>query len=154
MNIDIIDNAIDEKDFRALESVISNVSFPWYLQYYLNNKNEFSHLILDDGKVLSDYYNFTKPILDIIKAKHLVRIKVNLYNKTHQIEEPKPTIDYTNMDTSIFYLNTNNGYTNFGEKKVESVKNRLITFNSNTKHSDSTCTDMLYRVLIKINYTK
>ena len=55
--------------------------------------------------------------------------------------------------TSIFYVNTNNGYTELetGEK-IESVANRLVTYPLNMKHSGVTQTDTQQRVLINFNY--
>ena len=55
--------------------------------------------------------------------------------------------------TSIFYVNTNNGYTKFEDgTKVESVANRMITFPSNMKHTGTSCTDEKKRIVINFNY--
>ena len=55
--------------------------------------------------------------------------------------------------TSIFYVNTNNGYTEFEDgTKVESVENRLVTFSLNMKHRGTSCTDEKTRVVINFNY--
>ena len=55
--------------------------------------------------------------------------------------------------TSIFYMNTNNGYTKFEDgTKIESVANRLVSFPSNMKHKGSSCTDEKIRVVINFNY--
>jgi Rps23 Pro-64 3,4-dihydroxylase Tpa1-like proline 4-hydroxylase len=60
----------------------------------------------------------------------------------------------SNATTGIFYLNTNNGYTTFGEnEKIDSVENRLIFFNSQIKHSGISSTEEKYRCLINLNYT-
>jgi hypothetical protein len=57
--------------------------------------------------------------------------------------------------TSILYLNTNNGYTKFEDgTKVDSIKNRLLTFPTHMRHTSSTCTDENYRINININYYK
>ena len=57
--------------------------------------------------------------------------------------------------TSIFYVNTNNGYTKFEDgTKVESVANRMVTFPSNMKHTGTSCTDERIRVVINFNYFK
>ena len=55
--------------------------------------------------------------------------------------------------TSILYLNTNNGYTEFEDgTKVESVANRFISFPIETKHRGTSCTDKKIRVVINFNY--
>ena len=54
--------------------------------------------------------------------------------------------------TSIFYMNTNNGYTKFEDgTKVESVANRMVTFPANMKHAETSCTDEKIRVVINFN---
>ena len=57
--------------------------------------------------------------------------------------------------TSIFYLNTNNGWTEFEDgTKATSVANRLVTFPSHMKHVGFSCTDEQVRVVINLNYIK
>ena len=54
---------------------------------------------------------------------------------------------------SIFYVNTNDGFTVFEDgTKVESVANRMLTFPTNMKHSGTACTDQKYRIIINFNY--
>ena len=48
--------------------------------------------------------------------------------------------------TAVFYVNTNNGYTEFEDgTKVESVENRIIFFDGSRPHNSSTCTDQKIR---------
>ena len=55
--------------------------------------------------------------------------------------------------TSIFYMNTNNGYTEFENgAKVESVENRMVVFPAEMKHRGTSCTDKKIRVVINFNY--
>ncbi len=55
--------------------------------------------------------------------------------------------------TSIFYVNTNNGYTKFEDGTiVESVANRMVIFPANIKHTGTTCSDEKRRVVINFNY--
>ena len=57
--------------------------------------------------------------------------------------------------TSIFYVNSNNGYTVFEDgTKVESVANRFVSFPANMKHKGTSCTDEKIRVVINFNYFK
>ena len=55
--------------------------------------------------------------------------------------------------TSIYYINTNNGYTKFKNKgKVKSVENRMVVFSSHLEHQGYTCSDQLNRVVVNFNY--
>ena len=55
--------------------------------------------------------------------------------------------------TAIFYVNTNNGWTEFKKGgKVKSVANRIVIFDSNLEHQGVTCTDKKRRVVINFNY--
>ena len=57
------------------------------------------------------------------------------------------------MTTAIYYLNTNNGFTKFENgDKVNSVANRIVIFDSNLKHTGTSCTDSYARLLINFNY--
>ena len=81
-----------------------------------------------------------EPLLNKIQPTALIRIKANSYPNTHIIQEHKMHTDMNYGMTSIFYLNTNDGYTKFDDGTViESVQNRLLTF-SKPNH---TCT-LLY----------
>jgi hypothetical protein len=59
-----------------------------------------------------------------------------------------------NSKTGIFYINTNNGYTKFKNKKlIKSEENKLIFFDSSKEHTGTTCTDELFRIVINFVYT-
>ena len=81
------------------------------------------------------------------------RIKANMGPRTHEIRRNKFHIDFPNIITAVYYINTNNGWTEFKNgDKVESVANRIIIFDSDTIHTGTTCTDEKVRVLINFNY--
>ena len=53
----------------------------------------------------------------------------------------------------IFYLNTNNGYTEFENGEiVKCEENTLVTFDSQIKHRAVSQTDTKQRVVVNINY--
>ena len=55
--------------------------------------------------------------------------------------------------TSILYMNTNNGYTEFQNGAiVESIENRMVVFPAEMKHRGTSCTDEKIRVVINFNY--
>ena len=101
--------------------------------------------------------------MEKIKAVSLWRIKANLLTRTPNIVENSFHVDMTKLPeeklkqwtTAIFYVNTNNGYTEFEDgTKVESVANRMVTFPANLKHRGTSCTDEKTRVVINFNYFK
>ena len=59
-----------------------------------------------------------------------------------------------NCMTGIYYVNSNDGYTEFKESgtKVESVANRMVTFPSQTLHSGTSCTNATRRIAINFVY--
>ena len=84
----------------------------------------------------------------------------NLWTKLHwvyndelnYVEVGEEILDST---TSIFYVNTCNGYTYFEDgSKVESVANRMVIFPNGTKHAGTTCSDRPGRIVINFNYHK
>jgi len=59
--------------------------------------------------------------------------------------------DIKNYKTAIFYLNKNNGYTVFKDKKIKSEENTLVDFDGQTLHKGISATDNK-KVIININY--
>ena len=109
----------------------------------------------------SPYYKVVKGLLKKLDPMAVWRIKANLSIQQSHITEAGMHIDppaktkHTTMITSIYYLNTNNGYTKLEDgTKIKSVANRLVSFNSNILHTGSTCTDSKVRVAINLNYFK
>jgi hypothetical protein len=161
MNYEIIDNFLSEKSYKKIEETISNNYFPWFLQNKINNFQKdnvfnyyFSHTFFDDEKINSNAFYIWEELLSKIKFKNLIRVKANLYPRTETILEHEKHLDYTeNGITSLYYINTNNGFTNLNDKvKVSSISNRFLKFNNNTLHNSSTCTDQKYRLTVVINY--
>jgi hypothetical protein len=158
----IINNFIENKKFEILQENITGVHFPWYLQNGVNyNKDgyfQFTHNFIINEKTVSDFIIILKPIFNILEAKKLIRVKLNLLNKTEKIIEHGFHIDTDqgiNCTTGILYLNTNNGYTKFKDNTViSSEENKFIEFNSNTEHTGSSCTDKDYRIVLNLNYYK
>ena len=161
----IKDNFLVKKDLTQLENLIYN-NFPWYLQkeqvtgaddgYWL------SHILYDEDVPKSDLYNpITKIFKNYLNYLTLIRINVNLLLRQ---ETPSISDFHTDLDehlnkekvtTAIFYLNTNNGFTEFEDgDKVDSVKNRLVMFPTNTLHRAVGQTDTVERVLLNFNFVK
>ena len=83
-----------------------------------------------------------------------MRVKANLNPRAENIDLGKFHRDVKyDCHTAIYYVNTNNGYTEFENgDRVESVENRMVIFKSDTMHTGKSCTDENVRVLINFNY--
>jgi len=86
-----------------------------------------------------------------------IRIKANMNPATHEhVQLGQFHQDYEfPCTTSIFYINTNNGWTEFEDgTKVKSVANRLVTFPSQMNHVGYSCTDEQVRIVVNFNYIR
>ena len=54
--------------------------------------------------------------------------------------------------TAIYYVNTNNGYTIFKNKKIRSEANKMIVFNGDTMHKVKYQTEKDARIVINFRY--
>ena len=91
------------------------------------------------------------------------RIKANLevyqgderyYSKFHyDYVNPKTGKPRKEMKVGIFYLNTNNGYTEFEDGTiVRSIENRFVEFTGDILHRGVSSTDVKRRIVINFNY--
>ena len=165
----IIDNFLNPDDFLDIQKIMLGEECPWYYMENIDtlddvDKFQFTHAFYDQelGGWLSEYrLNLICQKLKI-KEPRLYRIKANLLTRTPEIVENTFHVDVgypeeklKQLTTSIFYMNTNNGYTKFEDgTKVESVANRFVTFPANMKHTGTSCTDEKRRILINFNYWK
>jgi hypothetical protein len=160
----VIDNFLDDDAFAILQSKISHTEqFPWFFSNGIAWKTEKE--ILWDFQFVHTFYNESlgksteivhlAPLLKKINPKVVHRLKANLGPIT---DKPRQTDWHTDFQdrvctTAVFYLNTNNGYTAFKNgEKVESVANRLLTFDSRLEHAGVSCTDKNFRAVINLNY--
>jgi hypothetical protein len=154
----VVNNFIENKKFTILKENITSVYFPWYLQNGVNYSEDgycqFTHNFISNEKIVSNFITILQPVFDVLKTKKLIRVKLNLLNKTEKIIEHGFHIDTEiNCTTGILYLNTNDGYTKFKDNTIiNSEENKFIEFNSNTEHTGSSCTDKDYRIVLNLNY--
>lgn len=158
--IDIIDDYLDKELFGRIQKfVLGDQNIPWYLQNDISGNGDdsmayFTHVFYGNHSIRSDHFGFViEPITFMMGSKALIRVKGNLYPRTDNLVYHKPHTDYEySHKAAIFYLNTNNGYTIIGDKKIESVENRLLRFDASVEHSSTNCTDVPYRANINFNY--
>ena len=164
--MEVIDNFLPEYHFRQISNVILGVEFPWYFNDSSVKRGDdsvyqFVHTLYnrDRGGIASNRY----PLFDFVQqklgVKRLDRIKMNLNTRTFFHRKTGFHTDQRNSDapqhqkTAVFYLNTNNGWTEFKKGgKVKSVANRIVIFDSNLEHTGVTCTNEKRRVIVNFNY--
>jgi len=161
----IIENFLNNEDFYKLKDVVFGIDFPWFFQDGKTEPDDgfrYGHSVWRplNGLVTplgSEFYNLIAPILIKLEAKAITRIKLNT-----DISSEVPHVSNYHVDndwctdknsyTGIFYLNTNNGYTEFEfGGKVSSVENRLLLFRADQNHRGVGQTDVTRRIVLNIN---
>ena len=173
----IFKNFINYEDFDKLQKTMEGPNFVWtYIDgvtKFGDGRFQFVHNFYDEYLPRSDAIGFIQPIIEKIKPTAIVRIKANLLTKTDKIIAHEPHTDFNIADklevgtvnkkhrshtsvkgmvTGVYYINTCNGYTQIGKKKIHSEENKLVLFDSSTYHSGTTCTDQNRRIVINFNY--
>ena len=155
----IINKALSKEKYEHTYEVMNSTNFPWYYSDSSvdgDNVSYFSHLFIAFGKSNSDFTYLVEPFYSLMKPSKLLHIRANLtvsktkvfktpFHKDHHKQDPKHR-------TAIYYLNNNNGYTEFKDEKIKCVENKLIIFNSETKHKAVAQTDTDTRIVINFNY--
>tara|TARA_B100000579_G_C22635096_1_gene758617 strand:- start:309 stop:860 length:552 start_codon:yes stop_codon:yes gene_type:complete len=182
--ISCIDNFLDQDDFIKVKDLITSPMFSWHFSQILNDEDKEISTQVDNKKVKEKikqsfcqsnfnyqfvhlfYYNniptctyfqnYIEPIYNLLKGKALIKIKANLTSQTTDHILSGFHIDaFEDNYTSIFYINNNNGYTEFLDgTKIESRENRMLTFRGNCYHSGVSSTDQLARIVLNFNYFK
>ena len=163
----IENNFLDQKEFDKLQSFIMGEELNWHYQKAIDtnedvDKYQFIHPFYFNYAPISPFIEKLAPIIKKITPVALEKIKANLLTRTPEIVENTFHVDVEypeeklkQLTTSIFYVNTNNGYKKFEDgTKVESVANKMVTFPTNMKHTGTSCTDERTRVVINFNYFK
>jgi len=163
------DNFLAKEEFITFSNSIIELNFPWNFSSTMtpydpeSTPGFFVHIVYDSNVPTSPVYDSLFTILNQLNVAVILRIRLNLnhrlpepyYSPFHSDTEDMSKDIATRWTTSILYINTNNGYTEFEDgTKVESVANRLVTFPSNIRHRIVTQTDEQTRILINFNYLK
>lgn len=160
IDYDLKKNFVDEKVLKDINFHLTSNMFGWFVQPKITDNTIelynfcLSHTFFEDNRINSDYFIIIKPLIDKIKMSKLFRLKANLYPRTDRIIEHGKHIDYdVEGKTALFYVNSNDGFTNLNDEiKIKSIANNLVTFDNLVLHNSSTCTNEKYRLAIVINY--
>ena len=160
----VVDNFLDKKVFKEIQKgILENTYFPWYFSNYTDYlgekglaKGKYIHTFYENNNSNSKYYSLLLPIIEKLKCVSLIKIKINSTNYSNKIIEGTYHVDnkHKGTTTAVYYINTNDGYTKFkkNKKKISSVENRMVIFNSNTEHLGTTTTNTKRRVVLNFNY--
>ena len=164
----IEDDFLKQEDFDKIQKLMDEPSpFPWFYADRIVfdddvDKFQFIHAFYDNHMSISPFANELDSIINIIQPFSIVKVRAKLLTRTPEIVETNFHVDMNLPEeklkqwvTSIFYINTNNGYTEFEDGSVvESVANRMVTFPANLRHRGTSCTNENTRVVINYNYFK
>lgn len=154
------DNFLEKIEFKNIKNEIESENFPWFFSNEKNPENEnfynyqFYHIFYQNYSINSQYFDLISPLIKKINPLSIIKIKANLTPNIGDIYQYGFHKDLSERcKTSIFYINSNNGYTIFENgEKVDSIENRFLSFDSFLLHSGTTCTDKKFRCLLNINY--
>ena len=164
--IKIQDNFLPNAAYHQISSFFQSNNVPWYYEMAITDVEpahidnyQLIHPILNTAHFQppSPFLENLNPLLaHLPTVNYFIRIKLNLNPRTS-----KPyysgwhTDTLTDNTTSIYYLNDNNGGTQFeGGMVVESVGNRFVTFPSRVKHRGVSATDVKARFVLNLNYAE
>ena len=154
--IKIQEDFLDAHVFKDIQELFFSNQIPWMYGEDLPNSDNFQfvHMLYTYDQPVSNYFQQIHPLLSAMDLASVCRVKVNMNPRTSNIVNYGFHVDVPfKCKTSILYLNTNDGYTMFEDgTKIESIENRLVTFDSSTKHSGTSCTDQKVRLVLNINY--
>ena len=160
----VVKNLIPPTTLKTFEGILTSYRFPYYIRKMVSSpdiesKNYlFVHNLVRNGSVTSEHaQTILTPIMSQVPHKSVYRAKVNCYPRTGEIYKHGFHIDMDdapeNMKVLLFYINTNNGYTEFESGEViKSEENKAVIFNSEQRHTSTTCTDSHLRLNININF--
>ena len=157
--IEIIDNFLPEEEFKTIQSFMMGGEFRWFYSKGRSTRDDGLFLMVHvffQPKVgsNSEHLDIWNLFMNKVEAKNCTRIKANLSFKTPTIEPGPYHQDFPDMKTAVFYINTNDGYTEFENGvRVSSVANRVCIFDSNLQHRGTTHTEGGHqRIVVNFNY--
>ena len=164
----VIDKALPALVFKDIQEYVLGEDIAWYQNQsvaHLTSKgltkdqkiyNYFStHMVYSNNQIYSDFvYEKLKPLINLLDIKALIRIKINNYPRTPKVIHHQDHVDYDfKHNGALFYVNSNDGLTVLkNDKKISSVENKLLLFDSSEKHHSTTTSNTNRRITININY--
>jgi len=159
----IFKDILDKEEFEKIKDFFMDNNTSWFYQHKMvrSSKNDdrgyFTHALFYNNRVNSNAYDLMLPLLEKLNAGPIIQIRANLNIKSDNpyFCDFHTDCNYNEALTAIYYLNKNNGYTEFDDKnktKIYSEPNKIVVFNCKLKHRMVSQTDENRRLLININY--
>ena len=146
MTIEVIDDFIEDDEYKEIFNHIHSTQFPWYYNGGKVNKDDgimqLTHVFYRGVGVYSDWLKLLSPIYTKLKIVAPIKIKANTtFGRTKNLETEFHVdgndIPLEHRKTAIFYLSDTNGPLLFKdpEKEVECKQNRLVKFDATHEHA-------------------
>jgi hypothetical protein len=94
MQYKIIDNFLDQEQFKKVKNKLLHHNFGWFLSHDVASTNSenpehynFTHKFFEHFRINSEAFSDLLFIINKLEVKSLLRIKANLYPKTAKIIE-------------------------------------------------------------------
>ena len=164
--MNIVDDFLDFDSHQMIKETLEYDNFWTYDPYKAGGMSDQ----IRDGQLFHMFYfemersphiEVLLPILHRVKPLAIWRIKANLqlhggdlpYKSNWHYDFTGDGYPVSDMMTAIYYVNSNNGYTEFeNDTIVPSVSNRMVFFPSNLKHRGVNATNVKCRYVINFNY--
>ena len=158
----VIDNFLSPKDFQTISDEILGASFHWRYWHRVSDENDrpdncnskFTHMAFEDMQITTAVEVLAPFIEDArLDCKAMKRIIINSYPWTPTVYEHGVHEDYMfKHKGALLNLTTCDGYTCIGNKKIQSVANRVILFDPSKPHYGTTTSNAQRRVIVNFNY--
>ena len=166
LDYSVEDNFLDIDYFNTLKKLLQDPEFPWYwrksslahnesLEGY-HTHNFFTECITSSPHITSLHHLFKKINLASLieaRANAVLRVTSNRLSDWHSDRNFSSP-----FKTSILYFNKCDGptYLKIEDKEieVESIPNRLLTFDGQIKHRMKIQSDIKRRIILNLNYFK
>ena len=154
----IIKNFLPQDKFIKVKELITGDYFPWFYKSDTEiDGGYFCHSLFHNNQINSTLnYDCTKDIYEILKPISLIEVRANLFfSSLFNNKKAEWHTDYNHNNwTSILYLNTTNGGTEFKDNVnfVKAEENKMVIFKCNTLHRPLLSNGFEKRNILNFNY--
>lgn len=156
MKPQIVDDFLTLSEHRAIYDQLMGEDTPWFysdgIDHTKDGNFQFVHFYYWEHEWRDDVSTL-QPILSKLNPYAISKVKANLLTPTEKVKVNGWHVDVPSnkFTTCIYYVNDNDGYTEFEDgTKVESKANRIVLFNSALKHRGTTSTER--RIVVNLNF--
>ena len=150
-------NFLKYPTFKELQKIVTAKDFPWYYIESRGEPEQYNNLLYYDHEFSKDVTPKLKRILGTIclQLGAIAVLRINVNSTPRNAPEQTWHVDWeltTPSKTCVFYLNDNDGYTEFKDSNVNSVENTAVIFDTNIEHRVVPPTNVDRRLVLNINY--